>query len=208
MAADEAAAATHNCTHTGRLFLSYRGPFAISTLRTHAWWSQQVVKKILALEFVEMSELRADVWPEDPTPAEAPSTCRRPSSRLRRGWSASPGWRQCWCPGSLRRVRSCGRTSQPSSTRPTATRGRRGSRMTVSSGGKFGSEGPNWSVPNSRLYNEAFTGHAKIMQRCQYCLSEDHGSTGCPQHPNPMSPGAWGKRRVGCNRVGSVSLTV
>ena len=27
------------------------------------------------------------------------------------------------------------------------------------------------------------------MQRCQHCLSEDHGSTGCPQHPNPMLVG-------------------
>ena len=47
----------------------------------------------------------------------------------------------------------------------------------------------NWSVPNSRLYNEAFTGRAKLMQRCQHCLSEDYGSTGCPQHPNPMLVG-------------------
>ena len=47
----------------------------------------------------------------------------------------------------------------------------------------------NWSVPNSRLYNEAFTGRTKIMQRCQYCLSEVHGSTGCQQHPNPMIVG-------------------
>ena len=27
------------------------------------------------------------------------------------------------------------------------------------------------------------------MQRCQHCLSEDLGSTGCPQHPNPIY---WG----------------
>ena len=47
----------------------------------------------------------------------------------------------------------------------------------------------NWSMPNSYLYNEAFTGRARIMQRCQHCLSEDHGSTGCPQHPNPMLVG-------------------
>ena len=38
----------------------------------------KVVKKILSLEFVEMSEFQADIWPEDPTPAEAPSTSRRP----------------------------------------------------------------------------------------------------------------------------------
>ena len=54
---------------------------------------------------------------------------------LRRGWSASPGWRRCSFPGSPRRARSCGRTSPPSSTPPTATKGRRGSRTTACSGG-------------------------------------------------------------------------
>ena len=44
----------------------------------------------------------------------------------------------------------------------------------------------NWSVPNSRLYNEASTGQAQSMPRCQHCLSEDHGTAGCRQHPNPM----------------------
>ena len=47
----------------------------------------------------------------------------------------------------------------------------------------------DWSVPNSRLYNEAFTGRALMIPRCQHCLSEDHGSAGCPQHPNPMVVG-------------------
>ena len=37
----------------------------------------KVVRKILAQEFVEMSELRADVWPEDPTPADTQNTSRR-----------------------------------------------------------------------------------------------------------------------------------
>ena len=31
----------------------------------------KVVKNVLALEFVKISELQADVWPEDPTPADA-----------------------------------------------------------------------------------------------------------------------------------------
>jgi hypothetical protein len=38
----------------------------------------KVVKKIQALEFVEMSELWGDVWPEDPAQTETPSTPRRP----------------------------------------------------------------------------------------------------------------------------------
>ena len=29
-------------------------------------------------------------------------------------------------------------------------------------------------VMNARLYNEAFTGHAKAIPRCSFCLQEDH----------------------------------
>ena len=42
----------------------------------------------------------------------------------------------------------------------------------------------NWSVPNARLYNEAFTGHARMIPRCSFCLQEDHTSQACPRNPN------------------------
>ena len=42
----------------------------------------------------------------------------------------------------------------------------------------------NWSTPNARLYNEAFTGRAKAIPRCQHCLCEDHASAVCPQNPH------------------------
>ena len=42
----------------------------------------------------------------------------------------------------------------------------------------------DWSLPNSRLYNEAFTGHAKSIPRCSFCLVEDHLSANCPQNPS------------------------
>jgi hypothetical protein len=32
----------------------------------------------------------------------------------------------------------------------------------------------NWSVPNSCLDNEVFTGQVRIVPHCQHCLSEDH----------------------------------
>lgn len=38
----------------------------------------RVVQKLLSLEFVEMAELRADIWPEDPPPAETANPQRRP----------------------------------------------------------------------------------------------------------------------------------
>jgi hypothetical protein len=34
----------------------------------------------------------------------------------------------------------------------------------------------NWSVIDSRLYNEAFTGRARPIARCTYCLQDDHAA--------------------------------
>ena len=45
----------------------------------------------------------------------------------------------------------------------------------------------NWSACNARLYNEAFTGKAKAIPRCQHCLSEAHASLACPANPDPMA---------------------
>ena len=42
----------------------------------------------------------------------------------------------------------------------------------------------NWSVTNTRLYNEAFTGRARAIPRCSYCLQEDHTAQYCPRNPN------------------------
>ena len=42
----------------------------------------------------------------------------------------------------------------------------------------------DWSVPNARLYNEAFTGRARVVPRCNYCLQEDHVAQSCPRNPN------------------------
>ena len=42
----------------------------------------------------------------------------------------------------------------------------------------------NWSVPDARLYNEAFTGRAHSIARCTFCLQDDHPSNDCPRNPN------------------------
>ena len=41
----------------------------------------------------------------------------------------------------------------------------------------------NWSVTNARLYNEAFTGCARAVPRCSFCLQEDHVAQTCPRNP-------------------------
>ena len=42
----------------------------------------------------------------------------------------------------------------------------------------------NWSVTDSRLYNEAFTGRAREIARCPLCLQDDHSAPYCPKNPD------------------------
>ncbi len=49
----------------------------------------------------------------------------------------------------------------------------------------------NWSVPNTRLYNEAFTGRARVIPRCSYCLGDDHLVGSCPVNPASVSVSKW-----------------
>lgn len=52
----------------------------------------------------------------------------------------------------------------------------------------------NWSVPDPRLYNEAFTGRARAIPRCNFCLQDDHTGQYCPKNPNrawPSWPPEW-----------------
>ena len=46
----------------------------------------------------------------------------------------------------------------------------------------------DWATIDSALYNEAFTGRARIMPRCRYCLSETHQSTDCAYAPSEETP--------------------
>ena len=35
----------------------------------------------------------------------------------------------------------------------------------------------NWSIPNARLYNEAFTGRGNSIPRYSHCLGDDQSSS-------------------------------
>ena len=41
----------------------------------------------------------------------------------------------------------------------------------------------NWSSPNARLYNEAFTGRTRTIPHCTQCLSKDHTTPNCQFMP-------------------------
>ena len=49
----------------------------------------------------------------------------------------------------------------------------------------------NWSISDSPLYNEAFTGRVKAISRCNFCLQDAHATTLCPQNPNLHPVMAW-----------------
>ena len=42
----------------------------------------------------------------------------------------------------------------------------------------------NWSITDPRLYNEAFTGRARSISSCMFCLQDDHTAAYCPHNPN------------------------
>ena len=44
----------------------------------------------------------------------------------------------------------------------------------------------DWSVPNHRLYQEAFTGRACNIPMCSYCVQDDHTSKLCTKNPARM----------------------
>ena len=63
----------------------------------------------------------------------------------------------------------------------------------------------NWSVTDPRLYNEAFTGRARSIARCNYCLQDDHNEAQCSRNPNrPMfgwfpDPSLWPAQPAGAS---------
>ena len=46
----------------------------------------------------------------------------------------------------------------------------------------------DWGVVDTALYNEAFTGRAKVLARCSYCLADTHTSQECPYFPPEVKP--------------------
>jgi hypothetical protein len=155
----------------------------------------KVVKKILDLEFVEMAELKADIWVDEPPASDVGHLARRPSSKP--PVTDIRIWLECFA-----RMAAVLVTRFPEkgpelwayqTTILRAAHNYEGSNW-VAYNRQFrrdmlARKDLNWSSPNARLYNEAFTGRAKTIPRCPYCLCEDHAGASCPHNPNPMMVG-------------------
>ena len=157
----------------------------------------KLVKRILDLEFVEMADITTDETP--PTePGRPPAPARLPITNISQ-------WVERF---SLMAAVICSRFPHKApellAYQATIVRAERNYEGTqwVSYDRRYRREALarkdlNWSVPDARLYNEAFTGRAKAIRRCNYCLQDDHDQSSCPTNPHrPLlgwlpSVGAW-----------------
>ena len=148
----------------------------------------KAVKKILALEFVEMSELRGDVWPDD-TPADTPAQ-RRPAKPP---VITIKSWLECYSRMAAVLVSRFPEKAPElwayQCTIMKAAHDYDGANWVAYDRlfrrDMLARKDLNWSVPNTRLYNEAFTGRARSIPRCPHCLADDHGGITYPHNPYP-----------------------
>ena len=105
------------------------------------------------------------------------------------GWNTSHLWRQYWPPVFLKKLPNL-LAYQAAIIR--AERNYEGKQW-VACGSQYQRESLarkylNWSLPNSRLLNETFTGCARAMPRCIFCLQDDHTTSTCTINPNRPAP--------------------
>ena len=150
----------------------------------------KVVKKLLALDFVEMSELRADFWPEDPSASDASTGPRRTGKPP---VTTTRSWLECYSRmAAVLTSRFPEKAAELWAYQTTilhAAHTYEGANWVAYDRlyrrEMLAAKNLNWSVPNQRLYGEAFMGRAKRNPQCPHCLSEDHAAAGCPHNPNP-----------------------
>ena len=155
----------------------------------------KIAKKILNLEFVEMAELQTDIWVEEPPAAKQNHPSR---------WApAKPPvadiklWLECYT-----RMAALLVTRFPEKGPElwayqmmilgAAHNYEGGSWVAYDSQfwrDMLARKDLNWSTPNARLYNEAFTGRAKVIPCCLHCVSKYHTTAVCLHNPNPVYVG-------------------
>ena len=145
----------------------------------------KVVKRILDLEFVEMSEVLVDDDTPNNVPGRLPTPPRPPIDDISR-WVERFSLMAAVL--STRFPEKAPEFFAYQATIVRADRNYEGKRW-VQYDRQFRREALsrkdlNWSVTNSRLYNESFTGRARAIPRCSYCAQDDHGEASCPRNPN------------------------
>ena len=154
----------------------------------------RLVKKILALEFIDMWELLPESWRLESTE----SGCCNPR-RPRRGLVTSfPLWVECYASlVAILAARYPEKTPHFMAYLRTITRASRNFDGTAwaSYDMAYRRQAANqrsldWGIIDSALYNEAFTGRARLISRCRFCLADSHDSRECSFGLEERSPPA------------------
>ena len=146
--------------------------------------SPKVVKRILELEFVEMSEVTVD--------DDIPQAPGRPPAPARLPITDISQWLERYSLlAAVLATRFPEKAPELFAYQATIVRAERNyeGKRWVSYDRQFRREALarkdlNWSVTDSRLYNEAFTGRARAIARCPLCLQDDHSAPYCPKNPD------------------------
>ena len=156
--------------------------------------SPKLVQKILSGDFIDMCELLPETWRVE----EPKEGCCR-STRPKRGLVTDIAlWTECFASlvavlttkypekapqfmGYLRTIVRASRNFEGSAwaSYDAAYRRQSANRRSL-----------EWAVIDPTIYNEAFTGRAKLLPRCQYCLAETHMARDCSYVPTEEPPPA------------------
>ena len=170
--------------HPNQMLLSMPGPYNPATTI-----SAKVARRILELEFVEMAEISAD--------DDLPQANGRPASSSRPPITNISQWLERYSVmAAILATRFPEKAPEVLVYQAAIIRAERNykGKQWVTYDRQYRREALarkdlNWSIPNVRLYNEAFTGRAKAIPRCSYCLQDDHPTSMCPR--NPVRQLAW-----------------
>ncbi len=173
--------------------------------------STKLLKKIWSLDFIDMWELLPESWHLD---QQAEGCCR--SQHRKRGLVTNLAlWTECYAvPVALLSVRYPSKTPHFMAYLRMITRASRNfegvawatymayRRLAASH------RSLDWAVSDTALYNEAFTGWAKLIRSCIYCLADSHESKDCtfaPEEsattPRPSRPPQTASARSGTGMV-------
>ena len=172
----------------------------ISSLPGFASVPSRLVKRILAKEYIDMTEMLPETWRLE---MSAASGCCPHAKRPRRGMITDIlVWADCYA--SMAAILSSAypeKAPHPLAHFHTVVRAARNfegvawatydavCRRQAANHGSL-----DWGAINNTLYSEAFTGRARVVPRCSYCLDDTHASHECSFAPVPASgnqPTAW-----------------
>lgn len=152
----------------------------------------KLVQRILKGEFIDMYELLPETWRME----EAQDSCCR-SSRPKRGLVTDISlWTECYASlvavlttkypekapqfmGYLRTIVRASRNFEGTAwaSYDAAYRRQAANRKSF-----------DWAAIDPTIYNEAFTGRAKLLPRCRYCLADTHEARECQYAPRDEPP--------------------